>query len=238
MEDIVKYNLTKVSGPLLGANRKWQGHIIPNGVVSTDRLCEAIAADTNRSVEEVEFVVKSMKRMALTMVGKGYIVNIADGIVLKPVMKGAFPTKDALFDPEVNEVVVSAMTRGDARKCTLSKAKYVNETKKMCPVVHSIADSVHADDGVLYVGGTVYVQGKCLAIDTANADEGVFLLDPSTQEVVARGEVVKGDSQLVDATFVTWPPAGEYLFKIATRCGRGPDYSISSVIKPIVVRMA
>ena len=238
MEEIVKYNLTKVSGPLLGTKRKWQGRIIPNGVVGTDRLCEAIAADTNRSVEEVEFFVKSLRRMALSLVGKGYIVHIADGIVLKPVMKGAFPTKDAAFDPEVNEVVASATTRGGARRCTLSKAKYENVIKKMSPVIHSIADSAHKDDGVLYVGGTVYVQGKYLAIDAANADEGVFLLDPSTQEVVAKGEVVKGDSQLVDVTFATWPSAGEYLFKIATRCGRGPDYSLSSAIKPIIVRMA
>lgn len=238
MEEIVQYNLTKVSGPLLGANRKWQGRIIPTGVVGTDRLCEVVAADTNRSVEEVEFIVKSMRRMALTLVGKGYIVHLADGIVLKPAMKGSFSAKDAVFDPEVNEVVVSATTRGDVRKCTLSKTKYVNVIKKMCPVIHSIADSVHANDGVLYVGGTVYVQGKYLAIDTANADEGIFLLDPLTLEVVARGEVVKSDSQVVDVTFATWPVAGDYLFKIATRCGRGPDYSLSSVVKPIVVRMA
>ena len=176
--------------------------------------------------------------MALSLVGKGYIVHLADGIVLKPIMKGAFPAKDAQFDPEVNEVVVSATTRGGARRCTLSKARYENVIKKMSPVIHSIADSAHKDDGVLYVGGTVYVQGKYLAIDTANADEGVFLLDPSTRAVVARGEVVGSDSQVVDVTFATWPVAGDYLFKIATRCGRGPDYSLPSVIKPIVVRMA
>ena len=236
MDGVVNYTLSKVSGGLSGAKQKWQGHVISSGIIQPDQLCEIIAAGSNRAVEDIEYVIKRMRKTALDLVGQGYVVHICDGIVLKPVIKGSFPAKDSSFDPKANAIVATAMTRGDVRKCNLRGTKYVNVIGKLCPIINSVADRDHSDENVLYIGGTVYVQGKYLSPDPANDDEGVFLLDPTTEEVVARGTILKSDMQLVDVSFEKWPKAGSYLFRIVTRAGRGTDYSLYNVSKQVVVK--
>ena len=238
MEEIVKYTLSKVSGGLSGSNQKWQGHVIPTGIVKPERFCEMIAQDSSLSVEDIEYVIKRMRRMALHLVGRGYVVNICDGIVLKPVIKGSFSAKDSSFDPKANAIVATAMTRGDARMCNLPDTKYVNAVSKPRPIINSVADSKHPDENVLYIGGTVHVQGKYLAPNPAADDEGVFLLDPTTEEIVAHGTIVKSNMQLIDATFEQWPTPGNYLFRIVTRVGKDADYSPCEVSKPVVVKDA
>ena len=236
MKETVKYTLSKVSGGFAGSDRKWQGHVISSGTIKPRRFCEIIAEGSNRTVEEIEYAIGCMRRTALDLIGQGYVVHICDGIVLKPVIKGSFPAKDSPFDPKANAVVATAMTKGDMRKCNLQNTQYVNVIGKPCPVIHSVADRNHQDEGVLYIGGTVYVQGKYLEPNPAAADEGVFLLDPNTEEVVARGTVLKSDSQLVDAVFENWPAPGNYLFRIVTRVGRNADYSLCNVSRPVVVK--
>lgn len=238
MEDIVKYTLSKVSGRLSGSNQKWQGHVIPTGIIKPDRFCEIIAQGSSRTVEDIEYVIKRMRRMAIDLVGQGYVVNICDGIVLKPVIRGSFSAKDSSFDPKANAIVATAMTRGDARKCNLPSTRYVNVISKPHPVINSVADSKHSDENVLYIGGLVYVQGKYLAPNPAADDEGVFLLDPTTEEVVARGTIKKSNMQIINATFKKWPAAGNYLFRIVTRVGKDADYSLCEVSKPVVVKDA
>lgn len=234
----IQFYLTKVSGSLAGADPKWQAHTIPNGVMTFAELCETVAKDTNRSVEDIEYIYKCAWRKAIAYARQGYTVYIGDNIVVKSVMRGAFDSKDAPFDPDRNAVVVIIITTGDARNCIPDNVKYVNTDRKPDPVIHTVADKDHAEEGVLYVGGTVYVQGKNLAIDATQPGEGVFLLDPSTKEVVATGTVVKSDQQLVNATFAEWPDAGDYLLRLSTRSGWGVDYSLSSVTKSVTVKAA
>lgn len=232
----IPFNLTKVSGSLAGSDPKWQGHAIPAGIVQFPQFCEAIANDSNRSREDVEYVGKCSWKVAVSLVRQGYTVYIGEEVVLRPVVRGSFPTKDALWDPARNEVVAVAITLGDTRNCIPKGTKFVNVVSKPDPVVHTIADKDHEEEGVLYVDGTVYIQGKYLAPDTLHDDEGVFLLDPVTKEVVATGTVVKSDQQLVNVTFEEWPEPGDYLLRLATRGGWGMDYSLSSVTKPVTVK--
>ena len=234
----IPFNLTKVSGSLAGADPKWQGRVIPTGIVQYPQFCKAIADDSNRSNEDVEYIGRCAWKKAVSLVRQGYNVHISDEIVLKPVIKGAFGTKDAKFDPSRNEVIAVAITFGDTRNCIPADTKFVNVVSKPDPVVHSIADKDHEEEGVLYSGGTVYIQGKYLAPDTSHDDEGVFLLDPATKEVVATGAVAKSDQQLVNVTFEEWPDAGDYLLRLSTRGGWGLDYSLSSVTKPVTVKAA
>lgn len=235
----IMYNLTKVSGTLAGSDPKWQARVIPAGIVQFRQFCEVIAKDSNRSVEDVEYIVKSAWNKAIALVRQGYIVNLGQtGIQLRPIMRGPFKTKDASFDPKVNEVIAVAITYGNVRNCIPEGTKFVNAVSKPDPVVHSIADKDHDEEGVLYVNGTVYVQGKYLAPDTSQEGEGLFLLDPTTKEVVATGTVVKSDQQLVNATFETWPAAGSYLLRLSTRGGWGTDFSLASVTKPVTVKEA
>ena len=234
----ILYHLTKVTGTLAGANPKWQGRVIPAGIVQFNQFCKAIAEDSNRSEEDVEYIEKCSWKKAISLVRQGYIVHIGDGIVLKPVVKGSFGTKDAKFDPTKNEVIAVAITVGETRNCVPSDAKMVNVESKPDPVIHTIADKEHEEEGVLYVDGTVYVQGKYLAPDASNAGEGLFLLNPTTKAVVATATVAKSDQQLVNATFEEWPEPGEYLLRLSTRGGWGMDYSLVSVTKPVTVKAA
>lgn len=197
----IMYSLTKVSGSLADSDPKWQGRAIPTGIVQFRQFCEAIAKDSNRSVEDVEYIINSSWKKAVAWARQGYTVHIGNGIMIKQVMRGPFKKKDSPFDPAVNEVIVIAITFGDVRNCIPEGTKFVNVVSKPDPVVHSIADKDHEED-VLYSGGTLYIQGKYLAPDTSHDDEGVFLLDPETKEVVATGTVAKSDQQLVNVTFV------------------------------------
>ena len=234
----IMFYLTKVTGTLAGAQPKWQGHTIPAGIVQYPQLCEAVANDSNRSSEDVEYIGKCAWKVAIALVRQGYVVHVGEDVVLRPVVRGSFPTKDAPWDPERNEVVAVAITLGNTRNCIPAGTRFVNSDTKPEPVIHSIVDKDHDEENVLYVDGTVYVQGKNLAPDTSHTDEGVFLLDPTTKEVVATGAVVKSDQQLVNVTFEEWPEPGDYLLRLATRSGWTTDYSLSSVTKPVTVKEA
>ena len=234
----IPYNLTKVSGSLAGADPKWQAHVIPSGIVQFPQFCDAIANDSNRSSEDVEYIGKCAWKTAIAYVRQNYIVHVADEVVLRPVIRGSFPTKDAPWDDDRNEVVAVAITLGETRNCVPAGTKFVNTVSKPDPVIHSIADKEHAEEWVLYIDGTCYIQGKYLAVDTSHTDEGVTLLDPSTKEVVATGTVAKSDQQLVNVTFEEWPDPGDYLLRLATRGGWGTDYSLGVVTKPVTVKEA
>ena len=235
---IIMFNLTKVSGSLAGADPKWQGRVIPTGIIQYQQLCKAIGDDSNRSSEDIEYIGKCTWKTAIAYVRQGYIVHIGEEIVLRPVMRGSFGTRDAKFDPARNEVIAVAITFGSARNCIPADTKFVNVVSKPDPVVHTIADKEHKEENVLYIDGTAYIQGKYLAPDTSHTDEGVFLLDPVTKEVVATGTVTKSDQQLVNVTFEEWPDAGDYLLRLATRGGWGTDYSLGVVTKPVTVKEA
>lgn len=234
----IPFNLTKVSGSLAGTDPKWQGRTIPSGIVQFPQFCEAIANDSNRSCEDVEYIGKCAWKTAIALVRQNYIVHIGEEVVLRPVIRGSFATKDAPWDDDRNEVVAVAITLGGTRNCIPVGTKFVNVVSKPDPVIHSIADKEHAEEGVLYVDGTVYLQGKFIATDTSHADEGLSLLDPSSKEVVATATVVKSDQQLLNATFEEWPEPGEYLLRLATRGGWGTDYSLGVVTKPVTVKAA
>ena len=232
------FNLTKVSGSLAGSDPKWQGRVIPAGIIQFLQLCEAIAKDSNRSCEDVEYIIKCLWKTAVAYVRQGYIVHLTDEIVLRPVLRGAFEHKDSKFDPSIHEVIAIAITFGETRNCVPKGTKFVNVVSKPDPVIHTVADKEHKEENVLYIGGTAYIQGKYLAPDVSHSDEGVVLLDPTTKEVAATGTVVKSDQQLVNVTFTTWPAAGNYILRLATRGGWSLDYSLATVTKPVTVKEA
>ena len=225
----IPFNLTKVSSSLAGADPKWQARVVAAGIVQYDQFCKAVADDSNRSSEDVDYVCKCAMKVLKANVRQGKIVHIGPEVAFRPVIRGSFATKDADYDADKNAAVVVAITSGDTRNCVASGTKFVNQVSKPKPQINSVVDKDHDEECILYIDGTVYIQGKYLAPDSSQPGEGVFLLDAETKEVVATGTITRSDQQLVNVTFGDWPEEGEYLLKLATRGGYGRDYSLSAI---------
>jgi len=229
----INYNLTKVSGALVGESQAFQAHVQCNGVVSEDQLYAQLAADMNRRPPDIQYMMMSATNTAQVFLRNGYQVMFGN-IKLRPVIKGGFPNKDSSFAADRNMLEVIATTSGDLRNC-LDGITPVNEVSKPTPIINSVGDSVTGLEYVLKVGNLVYVAGKWLAPDSANADEGCFLVSPSTGTVAATGTIKLSDQQLVNVEFATWPEPGEYEFVLKTRSGYSTEYSVNSASKTVTV---
>lgn len=233
----IQYMLTKVSGALGGSQPKFQAHVQSKGVIPDTTFAASVAKDSNRSSEDVEFIMKSALKNAREFLRQGYDVRIGD-VKLRGIILGPFPTKDAQFDRDRNALVAIAQTMNGMRNCFPAGTQTENLVVKPIPVIHSCGDRAHGEPWTLYTGGTVYMQGKNIATDVAQPGEGITLLDPETKEVVATATITQSDDQLIDFTFAEWPQPGEYILSLATRCGFDTDYSLSTVTKVVTVKAA
>ena len=229
----INYNLTKVSSALAGESQTFQAHTQCNGVVSEDQLYAQLADEMNRRPPDVQYMMTSAANTAKTYLRNGYQVLFGN-IRLRPVVKGGFPNKDSSFTFGRNALEVVATATGDLRNC-LDGITPVNVVSKPTPVINSVGDSVTGLESVLTVGNLVYVAGKWLGPDAANADEGCFLCNPSTGETAATGTITLGDLQIVNVEFATWPEPGKYEFVLKTRSGYSTEYSVASASKSVTV---
>lgn len=230
----LQYSLSRVSGNHSGKKHRFQAYIKKAGLVKNRKFATIVADGAGRSVEEVEYILGRTMSAARDCLLQGYDVRIGD-IVLRSVITGSFPTKDAVYDPERNSLQVVAQALKGIRHCFPADTETENLVTKPAPVIHSCGDSAHGKRWKLHVGGVAYMQGKYIATDKNRPDEGITLLDPSTMETVATATILRSDEQLIDFTFESWPSPGEYLICLATRNGFDTDYSVAKVSKPVTV---
>ena len=78
--------------------------------------------------------------------------------------------------------------------------------------------------------------GSGMKVNPEAEDEGCWLADYTTHEVLVKGVVMASTTTTIDVTFHTLPPDGTYWFTVASRGGRGTDYGVSIGRKKVTVK--
>lgn len=144
---------------------------------------------------------------------------------------GLFDSSDAPWDPVRHSFEAHLTPRGALKEAT-AELTGVNVTKGANVAVKSVLqDADGAEEGVieLYDGLTelsLLIAGVGLQVDVEAADEGTFLLDAKTGEVVATGRVTNATAITLDCAFDLVEP-GQYVLAVASRNGMGASYGVA-----------
>ena len=152
---------------------------------------------------------------------------------------GMFDTSDAPWDPARHSFEAYLTPRGDLKDAA-SELTGVNVTKGANVAIKSVLqDRDGAEEGVIVLSeGLTELQlllaGVGLLVDAEAADEGVFLLDAKTGEVVATGRVADVSATTLDCSFDPVEP-GQYVLAVSSRNGMGASFGAAMAKKKVTV---
>ena len=87
------------------------------------------------------------------------------------------------------------------------------------------------------VQNRILIQGQKLGISPDNPDEGVWLVNAKTGEIVATATVERSDSQTIDCVFAEPPEPGTYTLVVSCRNGMRESLKPATAkVKNIVVK--
>ena len=131
---------------------------------------------------------------------------------------GSFASEDEEFDPDRHKLVATVRMR-EPLKDKLAKIVPKNVTSGLTCSVSAVMDAVTKRLSEITGTNRVLIQGTRLGISPDNPDEGVWLADPTTGDVVSTATVDRSDSQTIDIVFAEPPAPGKYTLVVSCRNG-------------------
>lgn len=205
-----------------------------NGTVSSDDFIKRLAERSGEEKERVRFIWELAQNELARQLAAGKRIEL-EAISAGIAVSGSFDSANAAWDSEKNKLVPFINAKGDL-KAALTDLETENITEGAKPSILSVLDTAAEIDGLLTGTETcnVYISGKDLAVDTAAADEGVWL-ENAEGVVVATATVTDSDSSLVDCYFDALPEDGDYKLVVATRGGLGAEFGVALAKKNVEV---
>ena len=147
----------------------------------------------------------------------GYRINLGQ-LTTGFAIRGAFMSEDEAFDPARHQLVATIRTL-DPLKGAMSAVLPENVTLGLTCTVAAVMDAVTKRLSEITGTNRVLIQGQKLGISPDNPDEGVWLVDSKTGDIVATATVERSDSQTIDCVFAEPPAPGTYTIVVACRNG-------------------
>ena len=214
---------TVLAKPLIqGYVPQYRAVVINNGVVDINALTKAIAEDCGLKPA----VVKSVLELFFEQLGvefrNGMRVNLEQlegGLAIQ----GAAQSANEPWSAGNLKLVAYLNAKGELKNPFGDGVTPVNVTDAVSVVIDRVLDIVYETDG--WITGTsdvhVLVGGNGLEVDPEKEDEGCWLADCETQEIVKVGTVTASTAATLDVTFDTLPEDGPYWLVVASRNGSG-----------------
>ena len=112
-----------------------------------------------------------------------------------------------------------------------------NVTLGLTCTVAAVMDAVTKRLSEITGTDRVLIQGQKLGISPDNPDEGVWLANPKTGEIVATATVERSDSQTIDCVFAEPPEPGTYTLVVSCRNGMRESLKPATAkVKNVVVK--
>ncbi len=232
----IMYSLTKVSDALTDKTLYF-AHVQTNGTIGRADLAERLAVRTKQDVSLWNYFLDALSDEIGEQLLAGYRVNLGQ-LSTGFAIRGAFMSEDEAFDPDRHQLVATVRTL-DPLRGAMAAVLPENITLGLSCTVAAVMDA--ATKRVSEITGThrVLIQGQKLGISPDNPDEGVWLTDPKTGEVVATATVERSDSQTVDCVFAEPPEPGVYTLLVSCRNGARESLKAATAkVKNIVVKAA
>ena len=232
----IMYSLTKVSDALTDKTLYF-AHVQTNGTVGRADLAERLAARTKQDVSLWNYFLDALSDEIGEQLLAGYRVNLGQ-LSTGFAIRGAFMSEDEAFNPDRRQLVATVRTL-DPLRGAMAAVLPENITLGLSCTVAAVMDAVTKRLSEITGSNRVLIQGQKLGISPDNPDEGVWLTDPKTGEVVATATVERSDSQTVDCVFAEPPAPGVYTLVVSCRNGARESLKAATAkVKNIVVKAA
>ena len=215
MDNIV-FSLTRVSDAITDKTL-YRANVQTNGTLGRDELAERLAERTKQDVSLWKYLLDALSDEIGIQLLAGYRINLGQ-LTTGFAIRGAFMSEDEAFDPERHQLVATVRTL-DPLRSAMSAVLPENVTLGLTCTVAAVMDAVTKRLSEIAGTNRVLIQGQKLGISPDNPDEGVWLADPKTGDIVATATVERSDSQTIDCVFAEPPEPGTYTLVVSCRNG-------------------
>ena len=234
--DSIIFSLSKVPDAITDKT-VYTAHVQTNGTLGRDELAARLAARTKQDVSICKYFLDTLTDEIGIQLLAGYRINLGQ-LTTGFAIRGAFMSEDEAFDPARHQLVATIRTL-DPLKGAMSAVSPENVTLGLTCTVAAVMDAVTKHLSEITGTNRVLIQGQKLGISPDNPDEGVWLVDPKTGDIVATATVERSDSQTVDCVFAEPPEPGTYTLVVACRNGMRESLKPATAkVKNVVVKAA
>ena len=235
MDNIV-FSLTRVPDAITD-RVVYTAHVQANGTIGRDELAERLAERTKQDASLWKYFLDALSEEIMTQLIAGYRINLGQ-LTTGFAIRGAFMSEDEAFDPERHQLIATIRTL-DPLKSAMSAVLPENVTLGLTCTVAAVMDAVTKRVSEITGTNRVLIQGQKLGVSPDNPDEGVWLVNPKTGDIVATAMVERSDSQTIDCVFSEPPEPGTYTLVVACRNGMRESLKPATAqVKNVVVRAA
>ena len=214
--DSIIFSLSKVSDAITDKT-VYTAHVQTNGTLGRDELAERLAERTKQDVSLWKYFLDALSDEIGIQLLAGYRINLGQ-LTTGFAIRGAFMSEDEAFDSARHQLVATIRTL-DPLRGAMSAVSLENVTLGLTCTVAAVMDAVTKRLSEITGTNRVLIQGQKLGISPDNPDEGVWLVDPKTGDIVATATVERSDSQTIDCVFAEPPAPGTYTLVVGCRNG-------------------
>ena len=210
----ITFSLNKVS-KTVAQQPLYRASVQSNVLIDHAELAERMAERTKQDAALWKYFIDVLSDEIDNQLMEGNRIKLGR-FVTGFAIQGSFASEDEKFDPKRHKLVATVRML-DPLKDKLAKIMPENVTAGLTCSVYSVMDA--ATKRLSEITGTnrVLIQGVNLGISPDNPDEGVWLADPKTGEIVAVSTVERSDSQTIDCVFTQPPAPGKYTLVVSCR---------------------
>ena len=213
----VTFSLKKVSSAITD-KKLYRASVQANSIVGHEELSKLMAERTKIDAASWRYFLDVLANEIDTQLLEGNGVKIGR-LLTGFSIRGTFTSENERFDPKRHQLLVTLRTLAPLRD-SLSAAVPENAiASNLTCIVGSAMDAVTKRLSEITGTNRLLIQGMRLEISPDNPDEGVWLADPKTGDVVATATVERSDSQTIDCVFTEPPEPGTYTLVVACRNG-------------------
>ena len=234
--DSIIFSLSKVPDAITDKT-VYTAHVQTNGTLGRDELAERLAARTKQDVSLWKYFLDALSDEIGIQLLAGYRINLGQ-LSTGFAIKGSFMSEDEAFDPAKHQLIATIRTL-EPLKGAMSAVLPENVTLGLTCTVAAVMDAVTKRLSEITGTNRVLIQGQKLGISPDNPDEGVWLVNAKTGDIVSTATVERSDSQTIDCVFSEPPEPGTYTLVVACRNGMRESLKPATAkVKNVVVRAA
>ena len=210
----ITFSLNKVA-KAVAKQPLYRASVQSNVLIDHDGLAERMAERTKQDAALWKYFIDVLFDEIDNQLLEGNRIKLGR-FVTGFAIHGTFASEE--FDPEKHKLVATVRMR-EPLKDKLAKIVPANVTAGLTCSVSAVMDATTKRLSEIAGTNRVLIQGKRLGVSPDNPDEGVWLADPKTGDVVATATVDRSDSQTIDIVFEEPPAPGKYTLVVSCRNG-------------------
>ena len=225
MDNNIEFSLHRVS-KALSKKPCYRAVVQTNGIFGHEELAARLAERTKEAALHWRYFLNVLSDEIEALLLEGNRVNLGR-LAMGLAIRGSFASEDEEFDPSKHSLAAVVRTLKPFKN-KLEAVVPENITTGLTCRVAAAMDAVTKRLSEITGTNRLLLQGRRLGISPDNPDEGVWLADPKTGEIVATARVERSDDQTIDCVFTEPPEPGMYTLVVA--CRNGARESLSPAV--------